>query len=392
MKILYVCSADLSGESGSLGSVRHIMEVSENMVALGHSVTLLAPAFARYQHKTPVRIVYVPTIRLRFIRTVVAEFLSVMWMLLHLLVWRPNIVYWRQAYLTVCPVLLARLCRRRIVAEINGLTIDELESESISALRKRVIRFFERINYRFASHLICVAPQIRTRILAHYGLHPQKVSVILNGVNAERMPVLDSGQARREIGLDPMDRVIGFVGHFFPWDGLEYLIDSAVRILAREPKALFLIVGHGQWGRHLPDLAKQKGVEERFVFTGKVAWERLYLYVNAFEIAVAPYAKSINEQSGRSSLKLLEYFACEKPVVASRTSVIPEVVDLEERGLGITVTPENSTALAEALLQLMADDSLRLRLGQGGRQYVLGERSWRRVAERTCDILKGLAV
>lgn len=387
MRILYICSADLSGTSGSLGSVRHIMEVSENLYHLGNRIKMIVPGYARYPHPTPITIIYVPTVKVRFSRTLIYELFAPLFVMVYCMFWRPHIVYWRQAYLTVFPALLSRLLGKKIITEVNGLTIHEVNSEPLSRLRKKVILAFERFNYRASSHLICVASQIRDRILEHYSLPPGKVSVILNRVNSDRMPVMDPKEAKGKIGLDPDLQVVGFVGHFFPWDGIEYLIEAAPMIIEEINKARFLIIGHGRWGEQLPELVKEKGLEEYFIFTGKISWERLYLYVNAFDVATAPYSKAINFQSGRSSLKILEYFACRKPVVASHTEVIPEIVDLAEKGLGITVQPEDAAALARAILRLLKDKGLREQMGKGGRDYVVRERSWGTVAQKIQGIM-----
>ena len=260
IKILYVCSADLSGEFGSLGSVRHIMEVSENLYRLGNKVKLIAPNYARYPHITPVDIIYVPLIKVRFLRTLIYEILAPFFIVAYLLFWRPHTVYWRQAYLTFIPVLLSRLFGKQIITEVNGLTIDEVESEPLTRIRKGIILAFEKINYRFSSHLICVAPQIRNRIINYYQLLPDKVSVILNGVNSDRMPIMDPVEAKKKIGLDPDTHIIGFVGHFFPWDGIECLIEAASEIIKEIDHVRFLIIGHGLWGKHLPGLAARKGL------------------------------------------------------------------------------------------------------------------------------------
>ncbi|MFH1887375.1 MAG: glycosyltransferase family 4 protein [Pseudomonadota bacterium] len=380
MKILYVASTNLSGETGSPGSVRHVMEVAENLQARGHEVIVLVPGVGRYPHPATVRIVYVPCIRRRYLRTLVHEALVPFW-LARFLPWA-DAVYWRQALLSPWPPLLARIFGKPLVAEVNGLTADEVNTEAITSLRRRVILALERMNYGLARRLVCVAPRIAERIREHYGLAEEKVRVVLNGVNANRMPLMDARQARAGIGLPPDAPVVGFVGHFFPWDGIETLIAAAPAVLARFPETRFVVVGSGPWGGHLPELARTTGVGEAFVFTGRVPWERLYLYLNAFDIATAPYSSAINQESGRSSLKLLEYFALAKPVVASETDVIPEVRDLETRGLGVLVTPEEPGDLARALNELLADPEKRARLGQGGREYVLSERGWDKVAQQ----------
>jgi len=388
MKILYVCSTDLSGEYGSLGSVRHIMEVCENLHQLGNRIKLIVPNYAIYPHHTPIDIVYVPLVKVRFLRTLIYEFLAPFFLMVYLIFWKPDVVYWRQAYLTIFPVLLSRLFGKKILTEVNGLTIDEVKSELLSKIRKSIILGFEKFNYHSSSHLICVAPKIRERIIRHYHLATSKVSVVLNGVNSKRLPVISIRKAKEKIGLNPAYKVIGFVGHFFPWDGIEYLIEAAPRIIQEVKEVRFLIIGHGQWGEHLPKMVAQKSLSQYFIFTGKIPWERLYLYINAFDIATAPYSKAVNFQSGRSSLKILEYFACKKPVVATQTSVIPEIVDLDKKKFGITVPPENSLALAQAILSLLRNENLLSQMGQKGRDYVINERSWNQVALSTLKIMK----
>jgi len=366
------------------------MEVSENLFHLGNKIKLIVPKYARYPHSTPVDIIYVPLIKIRFLRTFIYELLAPFFFMTCIFFWKPHVVYWRQAYLTIFPVFFSRLFGKKILTEVNGLTIDEVESEPLSRIRKRLILAIENFNYKFSSRLICVAPQIRARILEHYRLPQDKVSVILNGVNSDRMLVLDTKKAKKKIGLPPDIKVVGFVGHFFPWDGIEYLIEAAPKIIKEIKDIRFLIVGHGKWGQHLPDLAAKKGLTKYFIFTGKVPWERLYLYVNAFDVATAPYSKAINFQSGRSSLKILEYFACKKPVVASQTEVIPEVVDLTKKSLGITVQPEDASALANAILCVLKNKKLQEQLSKDGRNYVERERSWKIVAQKTQAIMQSL--
>jgi len=386
MRILYVTSTDLSGATCSPGSVRHVMEVAENLVARGHRLTLLAPGVGRYPHPTPVDVRYVPAPKRRYARTLVPEALMPAYLVRHMA--RADAVYWRQAFLTAWPALAARAAGKPLVCEVNGLTEDEVYTEDIPALRRSVVLHLEKVNYRLADRLICVAPAIRDRILKSHPLNPDRVHVILNGVNANRMPVVDPAEAKAKVGVPPDAPVAGFVGHFFPWDGIETLIAAAPRVLEKFPRTRFLVVGSGPWGEHLPGLARETGVGANFVFPGRIAWEELYWWVNAFDAACAPYARSINTRSGRSSLKILEYFACQKPVVASRTTVIPEVADIEQKGLGLVVPPEDPEALAEALIDLFSHPEKRAAMGRGGREYVERERGWDKVAEKTEAVLR----
>ena len=169
-KILYICSTDLSGESSSIGSVRHIIEVSENLYKLGNKIKLIAPKYLKYPNSTPIDIIYVPIVKIRFLRTIMHEILSPFIILAYMILWNPEIIYWRQSYLTFFPVMLSHILKKKIITEVNGLTLDEIESETLSKIRKKIILALEKFNYTKSSHLICVAPKIREKIVKHYKL------------------------------------------------------------------------------------------------------------------------------------------------------------------------------------------------------------------------------
>ena len=63
---------------------------------------------------------------------------------------------------------------------------------------------------------------------------------------------------------------------------------------------------------------------------------------------------------------------------------------MTEKGLGITVKPEDANALCEAILRLLSDRDLRLKMGEKGRGYVERERNWKNVTQRTQDIMRAL--
>jgi glycosyltransferase involved in cell wall biosynthesis len=240
---------------------------------------------------------------------------------------------------------------------------------------------------RLCDRLIAVTPQIKEKVCWGYGIPVEKIAVILNGVDTERCRPMDRFEARRRLGLSPSAQYIGFVGYFFPWSGLEVLIDSALRILERIPGVRFLIVGSGIWGTHLPGLVEKRGLSECFDFVGTVPWEKVPAYINAFDVAVAPYL-AIN--SSGSSMKIIEYLACGVSVVASRTPNIPETLLVERQGVGISVPPGSPQALADALVDLLNDGQIREEMGVKGRAFVVRERSWEKVARQTVQVMRPL--
>ena len=137
------------------------------------------------------------------------------------------------------------------------------------------------------------------------------------------------------------------------------------------------------------DLADSHGILEHILFTGVVPYEDVPLYISASDICVAPFISRRNERIGLSPLKIYEYLACGRPVVASKINGITGL--LARSGGGITVMPENPHELAEAILYLLQDDSLRRKMGSNGCTYVMTNHTWAKVASNVADVLAGNA-
>ena len=119
-------------------------------------------------------------------------------------------------------------------------------------------------------------------------------------------------------------------------------------------------------------------------FTGAVSYEKIPLYINAGDVCVVP---KIPLKSGYSPLKLYEYMACGRPVIATRTEGF-EI--LEEKNAGLLVNPENSQQFANAIIQLLTDKELGSRMGEHGRTYVVENHSWEIIARRVADVCESV--
>jgi glycosyltransferase involved in cell wall biosynthesis len=164
------------------------------------------------------------------------------------------------------------------------------------------------------------------------------------------------------------------------------LIHASPLILEKCPDARFFIIGDGVMKDKLLEITSELGLSEKFTFTGRIAYERVPLYINAADVCVAPFIKERNSKIGLSALKTYEYLACGKPIVASS---IPGVKDLiESSGGGISVTPENPEKLAAAVVSLLSDEKTRAVMGKKGRRYVVENHSWDGVARKVLEICR----
>lgn len=187
-----------------------------------------------------------------------------------------------------------------------------------------------------------------------------KVKMLPFGVDCERfIPAARKGNKSH--------KTIGIIKALEPIYGIEYLI-RAIPFIAVEFKELkVLIVGSGNKEPY-QRIARELGVESFIKFTGKVPDEKIPVYLTQMDVFVMP---SLSESE---AVAAQEAQAMETPVVASRVGGTPEVI---KDGLtGLLVEPRNPKAIADAVIKLLSDDSMRERMGKQGREHVIKNYNW----------------
>lgn len=231
-----------------------------------------------------------------------------------------------------------------------------------------------------------MTPGIKSNLENGYHLPGEKIVVVSNGANTSLFKPQGKEACRKELGLDPETPYVCFVGNLAPWQGLEYLLKAAPSVLSRFPECHFLIVGDGVMKNEILELSRKLRVTDRFIFTGVVAYDRVPLYINASDVCTAPFIFARNAKIGLSPLKLYEYMACGKPVVASAISGVVDALEASEGG--IPVLPEDAEALAAAISKLLEKQDLRTQMGSKGLSYVTENYSWYSVAKQVDGVCK----
>lgn len=174
---------------------------------------------------------------------------------------------------------------------------------------------------------------------------------------------------------------IGYFGRMLPGKGLNVLADALAQLGSEHWQ--LLVVGDGSERAEFERRLATAGLLDRAVFTGAVNYELMPDYFKRLDVLVIPTqtTKRIREQFGRV---IVEAMATGIPVIGSTCGAIPEVIG--DAGL---VFPEgDGDALAAALRRVLADQSLRERLGVAGRQRVEEHYSWERVADQTYELFQ----
>ncbi|MCI0414586.1 glycosyltransferase family 4 protein [bacterium] len=222
----------------------------------------------------------------------------------------------------------------------------------------------EEIAFQYAQLIITNSREMRSDLIGA-GVPAEKIRVVPNGVDTELFA--PEGVTYRDSLSGKV--TLGFVGSLKAWHGIEVMIE-AFRQLVPDPRIHLLVVGDGPLLKTLQKLSKE--FPGRITLTGAVPMVEVPSYVRAMDITLAPYPPL--ERFYFSPLKILEYMAAGKAVVASNIGQIHEMIRDGEDGL--LVPAGDATALAETIRSLVKDREMRNLLGWKARRSACRQHTW----------------
>jgi len=209
--------------------------------------------------------------------------------------------------------------------------------------------------------------------LAARGIARERMTVIGNGIDPERFAPSAPDEEYRRIWALGSRRVAAFLGSFYRYEGLDLLLEAYAGIRRRYPDLALLLVGGGETERELKERARELGVQDGVVFSGRIPQERIPGVYALADVLVYPrYRMRLTELV--TPLKPLEAMAMGKALLASDVGGHREL--LQDGRTGILFQPGDPGSLAEALGRMLEDSSLRRKLADEGRAWVNAERSW----------------
>ncbi len=285
-----------------------------------------------------------------------------------------KIIYARHGISTISTIMLGKITGIPTIVEVNGLLSEETKYQK--PMLKSLISWLDKLVSRKANHIIVVTQGLKDYFLELNQRPEKEITVIPNGVNTSKFRPMNMAEARKKHGLDDGDLVI-FMGTLAHWQGISFLIE-AVELLKNENFTV-LIVGAGPIELELREIVKKKKLEGKIKFTGPVEYQYIPGYINCGDICVAPFTINRNMKIGLSPLKVYEYGACGKSVVASRIKNL-EFIELEN--IGKLVEPESPKALAEGIKNMLANQEEAEVMGQNARKLMETKYSWDCIAQR----------
>lgn len=266
--------------------------------------------------------------------------------------------------------------------EVNGLPSIELkyhyphlasQAALIEKLKRTEVWAFRE------SDCIITPSEVTAALIKSASTAESKIHIIPNGVDSSVFFPEEGAHSSPTLSLL-------YTGTLAPWQGIDTLI-AAMKIIEREVPANLIILGSGkkQWNREYRKLIEKAQLEKQITRLPPVPHHEVVRHIQKADICIAPLALcDRNTIQGCNPIKIFEYMACRKAVIASRIAAVEEI--LTHRLDSLLFTADDPESLAEAVLTAWQDSSLRSHLEEKAYQKVISRYSWNHAIAKLLEV------
>ena len=376
MRLAYVCSDPGVPVFGRKGCSIHVQEVLRALLGLGIEVVLFA---RRFDGEAPPGLEALSIYRLEPLpkqdvakreQAALAANDTLRAALEHAGPF--DLVYERYALWSLAAMGYARDTGIPGLLEVNAPLVDEQAQHRKLADRAGAVSVSER-TFGMATHLIAVSLEVADYLRGFAGTS-ERIHVVPNGVDPDRFPQ----DVVPTLGAAPGIFTIGFVGSLRPWHGLSVLVEAFAQLYHANEATRLIVVGDGPERPKLESDLSARALCDAVQLVGQVEHSEVPGLLASLDVAVAPYPRLPHFYF--SPLKVYEYMAAGRAVVASGIGQLRQLIEPEVNGL--LCPPGDAAAHAAALERLRRDPQLARRLGQAARTTIQQHHSWNTVVRR----------
>jgi len=290
---------------------------------------------------------------------------------------KPDLVHAHSPILTGLPAWrAARKAKIPVVYEVRALWEDaavDIGHTTQGGFRYRATRALETMLLQRANGVVTLCEAMRKE-LASRGIGANKIVVVPNAVD---MGHFSGARERDETLAESLSLkgrvVLGFIGSFYHYEGLDLLLQALAEIRATLPNAVVLLVGGGPQEAMLKEMTARLGLSDAVRFTGRVPHEKVRLYYDLVDFFVYP-RKSMRLTELVTPLKPLEAMAERRLVIASDVGGHRELV--RDGVTGYLFKADDPSALARRVIDAVTGTDKHERVREAGRRYIETERNW----------------
>ena len=305
---------------------------------------------------------------------------------------KPDVIYQRHTPASFAGAYLANKYHMPLVLEFNSSEIWKIKNWQAKEVfwrrgLKKIFNYFiqkplicavENYNLQSARMIVVVSKVLKEDLIAR-GIAAEKILINPNGVDTEKFyPDCGGNEIRKQLHLQDK-RVVGFIGTFGQWHGVEELARAIVLFFARHhdwsDRVRFLLIGDGILFESVKQILRQGKCDDKVAMPGLIPQNESPQYLDACDVFVSPH---IPNPDGThffgSPTKLFEYMAMGKGIVASDLEQIGDI--LADGVTARLVKPGDIENLADAIFELLNDEDLCRQMGINARKKVKECYTW----------------
>lgn len=282
-----------------------------------------------------------------------------------------DFLYERYALNNIALTYLAHQYGIPLVLEINDAAIIK---RSRPCILKNMAKLIEKKIFHRATLLITITDYFKQLIVDQYKVSETKILVLPNAIDPKRFELNPLRTMKAEdLGIKAK-YIIGCVGAFVQWHGLDFLIQATYNLL-EEMDIHILLVGDGPARKSVEKIINNFHIHKRVTITGFIDPHYVPYYIQLFDIGLMT-----NSNMHGSPMKIFEYMAMGIPTIAAAYPPLKELID---DGInGSLFTPYDQTLFREKIKALLKDKNMRKRMGKAARAKVIQQFTWQRNVEK----------
>ena len=288
-----------------------------------------------------------------------------------------DLIYERHSFFMTAGVRIAKEKSIPYIVEVNEVAGHKRVRGQVFIKKAKTT---EQLVFDQADAIIVVSSFLKQEI-ADLGINPEKIFVVPNGADENLFDPAkyDRKDQRDQYSLDNNNVVFGFIGWFVPWHNLEFFIEAFAK--SDNDNCKLVMIGDGDLKEKLIDLVQSLNIPDKVIFAGAIPYEQIPAMINALDIGIIP-----DSNKYRSPIKMFEYMAMGKMVIAPDYEPIRSVIEDEKDGM--IFKPLNKEDLVGKLNSIVSDGEKRKTLGENAREKILRQYLWKHNANQVVNIYR----
>jgi len=249
-------------------------------------------------------------------------------------------------------------------------------------------KWSEEIQWDWADAIFVVSKEIKEQTTA-LGVDANKIHILPSAVDPDKFhPGFNGKDVRKQLGIENRF-VVGFSGSFGHWHGVEVLAKAAVHLKKLIPNCFVLFIGDGLLRPRIEKIISENKLEDRTHIPGMLPYDVIPEHLAACDVLTSPCVyNGEDEIFFNSPVKLFEYMAMQKPIIASRIGQQAEVIN---DGInGILVEQNQPEDLAEACQRVFKNPDLSDKISKQARTDAVEKYDWRQISQLVIDVYQNL--